>query len=103
MILGSFYHGQFTPDSLASFKLVIGEPDEPDERDESDGPLSKKKPDEKVIFKKESPISWALLIALSICIAILLIVIIKLKCLGPKKKKKFAVDDGDYLINGMYL
>ena len=62
-----------------------------------------KKTDQKVILKKESPISLSLLIALSICIIILVAVIVKLKCLGPKKKKKFAVDDGDYLINGMYL
>lgn len=62
-----------------------------------------KKPGGKVILKKGSAVSWALLIALSICIVVLLVVIIKLKCLGPKKRKKFAVDDGDYLINGMYL
>eukprot|EP00795_Rhopilema_esculentum_P013730 gene13730-4650_t len=57
----------------------------------------------KKVIVKDSSFSLALTVALIICIVILMSVIIKLKCLGPKKKKKFAVDDGDYLINGMYL
>lgn len=58
-----------------------------------------------LIEKKVSwlPFNLPLAIASSVCILILFAVIIRLKCMGPKKKKKFAVDDGDYLINGMYL
>ena len=73
------------------------------ETEEPDIPDIGKKAHPKVVIKKASPISWTLLIALSICIVVLIAVIMKLKCMGPKKKKKFAVDDGDYLINGMYL
>ena len=39
-----------------------------------------------------------------VAILVLVGVIWKIKCGGPKKSKKFPVnDDGDYLINGMYL
>ncbi len=50
-----------------------------------------------------SDTTLSLAIALTVCVVVLVAVIVKLKCRGPKTKKKFAVDDGDYLINGMYL
>jgi len=47
--------------------------------------------------------SVPLLIALLVCIALLLFVLYRYRCAKRGKPKKLPVDDGDYLINGMYL
>lgn len=57
----------------------------------------------KVIFVNNSFMSIPLLIALCICIMLIVGLIYRFRCAGRGKPKKFPVDDGDYLINGMYL
>lgn len=58
---------------------------------------------EKVIVVNNSFMSIPLLIALCICILLILGLIYRFKCAPRGKPKKLAIDDGDYLINGMYL
>lgn len=73
----------------------------PDEK-----PKKKPVPDgtsKKVIVVNNSFMSIPLLIALCICILLILGLIYRFKCAPRGKVKKVPVDDGDYLINGMYL
>ena len=46
-----------------------------------------------------------LLVALIICIVALIVIVLKYRfhCAKRGKPRKFKIDDGDYLINGMYL
>jgi len=59
--------------------------------------------EEKVIVVNNSFMSIPLLIALCICILLILGLIYRFKFSARGKPKKVPVDDGDYLINGMYL
>jgi len=59
--------------------------------------------EKKVIVVNNTFMSVPLFIALCICILLMLGLIYRFKCSGRGKPKKFPVDDGDYLINGMYL
>lgn len=59
-----------------------------------------------VVVKENSAsalMSLPLLIALIICIILLIGVVYRVKCVSRGRAKKLPVDDGDYLINGMYL
>jgi len=56
-----------------------------------------------VVKDASSLMSLPLLIALIICIVLLIGVIYRVKCMSRGRAKKLPVDDGDYLINGMYL
>jgi len=48
-------------------------------------------------------LSLPLLIALIICIVLFIGVVYRVRCVRRGRAKKLPVDDGDYLINGMYL
>jgi len=67
-------------------------------------PDNKNPPPVVVVVKDvNSLMSLPLLIALIICIVLLMGVIYRVKCKARGRAKKLPVDDGDYLINGMYL
>lgn len=59
--------------------------------------------EKRVIVVNNSLMSVPLLIALLISIVLIIGLIYRFKCAPKGKPKKFPVDDGDYLINGMYL
>lgn len=56
-----------------------------------------------VVIKESSLKSIPLLVALIVCIVLMIGLIYRFKCSHRGKPKKLPVDDGDYLINGMYL
>ncbi|XP_057305080.1 uncharacterized protein LOC130642030 [Hydractinia symbiolongicarpus] len=62
-------------------------------------------PSVKVVIRNEPPNlkSIPLLIALIVSLLFIVGLIYHFKCAKRGKAKKFPVDDGDYLINGMYL
>ncbi|XP_066910253.1 uncharacterized protein [Clytia hemisphaerica] len=59
--------------------------------------------EEKVIVVNNTFMSVPLLIALCICLLLIVGLIYRFKFAARGKPKKVPVDDGDYLINGMYL
>lgn len=54
-------------------------------------------------IRESTLLSVPLLVALIVCLLLLFVIVYRLKCAKRGKPKKFQVDDGDYLINGMYL
>ena len=60
-------------------------------------------PNERVIVVNNSFMSIPVFIALCICILLVVGLIYRFKFASRGKPKKVPVDDGDYLINGMYL
>lgn len=66
-------------------------------------PENEKPPVVVVVKDGSSLMSLPLLVALITCIVLLMGVIYRVKCMTRGRAKKLPVDDGDYLINGMYL
>eukprot|EP00794_Sanderia_malayensis_P017704 gene17704-19473_t len=95
--LKQFGQGLFEDNAFMLKLTIFPFPDPQDDLDKS------RKPTKIIEPVQASHVTVTLAIALGVCLFILIAVLVKLKCTGPKKKKKFAVDDGDYLINGMYL